>query len=411
MANNAYNVCKILRRHNYDAHLILNPYDTFIMSHPIWEDYDFNVETEVLMTSGQTNRLLLEKIAELDWNPPDWVHVIDCDDWLTIGGKKRLFAGLASNPRLTLNAIHRAGLSRPTISHVLRNLPLIAHVSEFDFIAAYGIETVLANFSGVRYAAIPYGADLTIVPFENNLQAAMQRESYAKACQVLPGDPDFIECLRRLSLSSQWTYFPCPIDVEKYRPSDRSSDLPDEYEPNKSVFFMPSRQDFHWKGTDKALKAFLKLSKQRDDIKLVMPGWGADTPRALQLIKEANALKQVTLLPYAVSKASLIRFHNAAYAILDQFALGSYGTSTLEAMACGKAVITHINADKYRAHLQSLPTNLQASTEHEIFENMKWAIENPDRVAAIGRSSREWVIKQHYVEPIETLGELIDSDR
>jgi glycosyltransferase involved in cell wall biosynthesis len=410
MANNAYNLCKILRRHNSDAHLILNPFDNFVMSHPIWEDCNFDLKTEILMASGRSDRILREEIAELGWKPPDWVHVVNVEGWRAIRGKKRLAHGLASRPGLTLNALRRAGLSKPAISHALAYLPFIGDISEFDFIAAYGLETVLANLSGAPYVAIPYGADVTVVPFEKNLRASMQRVSYAQARRILPGDPDFIGCLHKLGLSDRWTYFPCPIDIEKYRRYS-TSDLPDTCKPAKFVFFMPSRQDFYWKGTDKAVRAFLRLSKQRDDVSLIMPGWGEDTPRALQMIREANATEQVTLLSYAMSKTRLIEFHNMADVVLDQFAFGSYGTSTLEAMACEKPVIGHIDADKYRTHLRQLPPNLQANTEQEIFDKMKWAAENPDRLRVLGRESREWVVNNHYTAPIRTLKEIVDPDR
>jgi len=349
------------------------------------------------------------KATELGWEKPEWVHDLGEGSLAA-----REIAHLAKrNLGLALKVVGRARLSIHAAKFALKSMHIIRALSEYDFLLVYGLGPIYSYFADVPFGAIPFGGDVTIVPFEKNLTSRLQRKAYAKARVILTADPVFVVHLDKLKLSQVCTYFPFPVDTEKYSPSSDSSAkdevesfLP-EFARGKFIYFMPSRQDFVWKGTDKALRAFLRLSRTRSDIVLVTPSWGVDTGAAHEIVKSANVSNGVVFLPYALSKLRLITFLRAADVVLDQFTLGSYGTSMLEAMACEKAVITHVDVARYRPYLDCLPPNLQAETEEEILSQMKWAVENKDACTSVAKKSREWVINQHSKRSMSIVTQLL----
>ena len=408
LANNAYILGKLLRK-EFDVKLTLFPYETFALGHPLWEDCSLVLDWDFLMSGKTTRAFWDEKARELNWTMPDWVKQIDIN---TLTREQVLWKCVRS-PTLAINAIINGGKSQTEIKLALKNLHIIESFSESDFVTIFGEGVIFARLSRVPFIAIPYGADLTISAFRTGLPGEMQRAAYAKASRILVGDPDFIECLDKLGLSDRWTYWPCPIDTERYAPTSASVDddrvlqsLPPSCS-DKFIFFMPCRHDFHWKGTDKAVRAFLRLCRVRDDAILITPSWGNDTATVRRIVRENKAEKSVVFLPYVLSKPRLIEFYRFSDVVLDQFVLGSYGTTTLEAMACEKPVIAHIESNKYRPHLGRLPPNLQANLEQEIFEKMRWALENPELLPDVGKRSREWVISEHHEKPIRLLEDIV----
>jgi glycosyltransferase involved in cell wall biosynthesis len=245
----------------------------------------------------------------------------------------------------------------------------------------------------------------------------MQRTGYARADRILIGDWRFAESLAKLELSELATYFPLPYHpggIGDSRTVDRgmaSEFWPHAITAGKFVFFMPSAHLFglegQGKGTDRALGAFLRLSEERKDVILVTSSWGRDAHRARQIVKDAGKDEKVAFLPYVVSRPVLKAFYRASNVVLEEFSNGSYGSSTLEAMACERSVIQYVDFEKYRPYLRRLPPVLQARTENEIYEKMKWAVENPADLKAIAKESRDWVEDQHSVECVRILEQVI----
>lgn len=405
IANDAYILAKLLRDRGLDAELVLDPHDQFAFSQPIWEDCDLIIDREHLMATTIDRDFWTDKARGLGWANPSWVR--------DIGGgslsKLQVAQSGLTHPTVALRAIVNAGRSKDAIKLALRNLHTVRSLSEFGLLVVYGLGPIYALFSGAPYIFIPFGGDVTIEPFRTDPVGALQRKAISKAHKVMVGDPDFITYIKKLGLNNDWVYFPFPVDPTKYAPTNTQEDkktvrsmLPESAQ-NKFIFFMPSRQDFYWKGTDRALKAFLKLCEERDDVVLVTPSWGVDTAKALEMVRATSRKERVVFLPYAISKCGLIKFIHASDLVLDQFVLGSYGTSTIEAMACGKAVVTHIDHEKYRSHLKQLPPNLEARTEDEIREKMRWALAHHEVLDEVGAKSRQWAVTQHYEKSIEIM--------
>jgi len=89
-----------------------------------------------------------------------------------------------------------------------------------------------------------------------------------------------------------------------------------------------------------------------------------------------------------MSKPVLRKYFAAADLVLDQFALGEYGTLTLEAMAMARPVMLHYKFD-------DAPPILNAATSEQIAEGLEFALDNPQKMVELGKRAREWVVKTH----------------
>ncbi|MCC5912509.1 MAG: glycosyltransferase family 1 protein [Clostridiaceae bacterium] len=81
--------------------------------------------------------------------------------------------------------------------------------------------------------------------------------------------------------------------------------------------------------------------------------------------------------------------------IIDQLLCGSYGMLSVEAMAMGKVVIAFIREDVRRHLPTDLPiVNTRPETLHGVLSGL---VNNPARLAELGRASREYVMKHHDI--------------
>src|SRR4030043_905009 len=76
--------------------------------------------------------------------------------------------------------------------------------------------------------------------------------------------------------------------------------------------------------------------------------------------------QQATFLPCAVSKPILYDFFRAADVVVDQFRMGIYGTSSVEAMSCGAPVMMWIDKKRFQANGWPPPPVLNGKNEEEI---------------------------------------------
>ena len=80
---------------------------------------------------------------------------------------------------------------------------------------------------------------------------------------------------------------------------------------------------------------------------------------------------------------------------MDQFVLGSWGTSTPEAMSCGKPVLMFYKKEFILRAFGEEPPILNSFSEEDIFSNLMKLAKDMDFRKEIGRKSRDWIIKTH----------------
>ena len=91
--------------------------------------------------------------------------------------------------------------------------------------------------------------------------------------------------------------------------------------------------------------------------------------------------------------------------VVDQLLAGWYGGFAVEMMALGKPVVCYLNEDFFRfvPWIKEIPI-INASIDN-LYEKLKWLIENPEERKRLGRLSREYVEKYH--DPIKIAKKLI----
>ena len=406
LANNAYIITKLLRKMGYDAELGLNPDDRFPMSQPLWEELDFEMPLKQFANKSTNNWLEFEK--EKGWERPYWIRYIGSSSSSRSKFRRDKAMAAVTHPKQTFKAISRSCKGFYGLMHVFANLTRVIDLSDYDFVIGFGVGPSLAYLARVRYASVAYGGDLLVIPFQTDDAnwrireiAKLQRIAYQKSETTLVGaDPTYLDALERIDASRNLHHVTFPIDPMAYAPS--KSHLEDLIEPmasrrayGKTVMLVPSRVDFQVKGTDKVLRAFARLVRERKDVFLIMLGWGFDLEKAKSIVSVLGINEHIYFHPYIVSKRRLVRLINAADIIFDQFsASGAYGTTTMETMACGKPLITNIDWKRLKAHVPEKPPIIEAKSEEDILQGMQ-SLCNSELRETVGQAARDWILSTH----------------
>jgi glycosyltransferase involved in cell wall biosynthesis len=125
-----------------------------------------------------------------------------------------------------------------------------------------------------------------------------------------------------------------------------------------------------------------------------MVAWSEDEQNSKSLV-EALGISDKIVWIKPVPKNQLIRYYNAADIILDQFVLGSWGTSTPEAMACGKPVLMFYKKEYILRAFGKEPPILSSLSDDDIYSNLLKIATDQAFAADMGNKSREWIIETH----------------
>lgn len=407
LANSAYIQAKMLRRLGVEADVVLDPLDHYVMSDPRWEELDVELATDGLFD------------AQLpDVELPPWVHRQPPGELAHIErGYVPRYAGdlrmaPAAWPWARIAARHagwrgaRMAIER---SWVVRTL------AGYDCVIAYGAGPAWAALAGVPFLAETWGGDITMLPFfdtgdyeghetvplpkpyrEQYAAARMQRMGYAHASRILLTDPRFVPYADRLGHGAKCVHLGFVIDTDRYAPGPEPELRAQLLEGREGlIVFVPSRQDWYWKGSDRLLRGFAAATGDRTDVMLVCAGWGDDLERSTALIAELGIGERVRMLPHAASKGRLRRYYRAADIVADQFTIGSYGGSALEAMSCARPLLISLDRERFDKRFSTFPPVVNVSSAEEIAGALGPLIEDPAHRAAVGERAREWTVANH----------------
>jgi glycosyltransferase involved in cell wall biosynthesis len=404
IANNAYNNAKFLRRKGIDAEVLCYDY-RHIMAQPEWEDATFS--------------------GEVDEHEPDWSAIeiggfkrpgwFIQDTLVENGGYRRQrFKGqfrlerlLFSLPTLWsqasatyLRSIKTGSVPPPRLLDFFHFIPKTKRFQEwfdgYDLIQAYATEPIHAwmFFKGRPYVAFEHGT-MREIPFENNGRGRLLSLAYRQAGKVIITNPDVISAARRLGLKN-FLFIPHPVDETKYRPMNTPlrGRLVDQHQ-SELILFAPSRHNWALKGNDLLLKAFARCQQAyKGKLLLILSDWGQEVDRSKGLIEALGIGRSVLWTP-PLNKMTLIEYYNAADIVLDQFTIGTFGTVTPEAMACGKPVMLYFNREVHEWCYGDMPPVVSAGTEEQIFSELMALLGSRERRLAVGQASREWIVKHH----------------
>jgi glycosyltransferase involved in cell wall biosynthesis len=342
----------------------------------------------------------------------------------------RLFLDEETMPRSLLAEpqIHDSGFVRigpwATRRAILRptGAPITRALAEFDVALVTELGPIFAQHAETEYFFVPTGWDLTCGPFPIRSRSSRHRglgdlsaaiiairlRSGIRAASGIWGAPfmPFERAVERLG---------CVLSADLPQPIDTSVFTP-QVEPEETTcgsagitIFHPARMMFtpdpflvetgQWKGNDILLRGFADAVDQGVDSRLVLldRGGSPDQESARRLIQELGMNDLVEWLSSGTSAGftwrELADLYRSSDLVVDEFG-GWFGLVALEGASCGKPVLNHVAADVMALMHPDGHPFLQARTAQDV-RDVITMLTDPDRRAAIGRASREWVLEHH----------------
>jgi glycosyltransferase involved in cell wall biosynthesis len=190
-------------------------------------------------------------------------------------------------------------------------------------------------------------------------------------------------------------FLPNPIDTEFFAPTVPASE-------RTGVFICCALTEI--KGVARLYDACRRLSTQRPDIRVTAIAGGPYTAMF-------NELPNVTLLPHQQrwKFPGIINQHGV---VLGWVRLGIAGMAELEAMACGRPVVTWFN----QAHIYPQePPFVRAVDGFDIANAIIQLVDDPERRDRLGAEGRAWVQKYHRLDQavarVEEVAEAIIANK
>lgn len=246
---------------------------------------------------------------------------------------------------------------------------ILRRISDCDVMMCSGLSGWWAYLSGVPYVYQQFGGDLHTWPYMDKTPEEVARARLMR--QILRGAS--VLCgFKHLKLNSssmaglgldpeRYRPFAFPVDTNRYVPlhGPGRERLREEFGvADKFVVYLPSQLMFrpvhslrYTKGTDVFIEG-MRLFRQRLDppnTELWVTDRGWQREECFALLRRLGLDDCARPLP-VVSKDRMIRLLQAADVVLDQInpEFGNCGSLTVEAMACGRCVIGHVDREHRR---------------------------------------------------------------
>jgi glycosyltransferase involved in cell wall biosynthesis len=374
IANNLYNRAVPLRKRGYAVDVFLHPHDRYVMSQPGWEEFDGT---------------LPEGVSDLDALGAAGVtlpHVADVYQQSTTADWASLLSG--DLPRFVrLRDFLRW---KPYFCY----LPTLEALQEEEVLLS--VQTpYLAYLAGRPYVASQSGGDVWYECSRDDAFGRLQRTAYALARVFIVSNPWSYAHARRYGFR-HLVYLPMIIDEDVYSPGEPAA----REEWKRAIggdFFvlMTSRIDDRVKGSEIGLMGFAKFAASAPGARLVVMSWGADEVKLRPRLAQIGVEDKVLVLPIA-GKRRLVQYLRAADCLIDQFVLGYFGASGLEAMACGLPVIMRLERAQYDAVCRTgAPPVLDADSDDQVAAHLECLADSANMRKQTGERLRRWFLDNH----------------
>ena len=413
MANNLYVFAKALHAAGQEVCFVRDRGDSYPFSQPVWNDAPLTLPYEDLANPRFDADRWTTIERECSWRAPDWLY-----DPLHATETCRTSVGGSIPIRMLAYRRQRNGPWARAFETL--NQADAAIVRSVD-------GALMAAASGLPYAILPHGGDIRLAAgvgdrpknVRGRLRHALLRyalrDAFVGANLVGSHNPkgsaigqttldQFIGRLRFAKVA-------IPSEVVPRRPAPARrralSELLERIGVRMSAQplcgFIPSRVDYYWKGHDLLLRALVR--RPRADIHWYVSGWGADYPKAQEFVNENSLDHCVTFLPVSLSKPLLVEFMSAADLCVDQFHMGTYGMSAVQAMAQGCPVMMRIDDEAFNARGWEPPPVLNAENADDIARILNSILSGEIDLEERGRAAAAWVSRNH--SPDQVLPDLL----
>jgi glycosyltransferase involved in cell wall biosynthesis len=271
-------------------------------------------------------------------------------------------------------------------------LPTIRALRDFE--ALFVIQApYLAYLSERPYIATHMGGEIWFECSRDDLLGRLQRAAFEHANLLIASNPWSFAFARRYGFSNL-VCMPTLLDPDRYAPG--TADLRDQWiEEVGGDFFVltTARVDDLFKGSNLALEGFRLFCEKNPNARLVLIGWGADRDTHVKRIKELGLCGKVIWLPPA-GKKRLLRYLRSAHVLLDQFILGYFGMTALEAMAVSTPIVMRLEDAQYAEFLHvGPPPVINASNASGIAQALSALSSNREFLKRAGERNREWFMQ------------------
>jgi len=204
-------------------------------------------------------------------------------------------------------------------------------------------------------------------------------KSNLKSCdKILVAQPTILDIAKEFNDTAE--YFPIPYDPKLFY------NAPFITRREVKRVFMASPQDFRIKGSDKLLRA---LSLVRIPFKVVAIRYGRDVKRVEKLAEDLGLdVKFIDRMPHDCMN----QMYWGSDIVLGSFGVGQLDTVAIEAMACGRPVVHHLQ-DRY---FPSCPLRSYLSIE-EVKEDIEKLLHRKNAVRR-AKEQLEYVRRVHSAE-------------
>jgi len=371
-ANNLYMRAVPLRRRGLDIEVVLHPADLYVMSNPAWEEYD----------------------GELRESPADIREL--CRHGVPLPEVDSIWRGEIPGRTPSYDEVARF-MTRD--EYVLFGI-YGCYFETFERLSAKDVlltaqSAYLAMLSRRPYLATQIGGDIWYDCSRDDVHGYIQRCAFHAANAFLVTNPWSYAHARRYHMS-HFINLPLMMDQTVYTPG-RSEFREAWREQAGGDFFVlhTARLDDIYKGSMIGLRGFMEFARQHPGARLVVLGWGVDKDKHLAELKKMGIGDRLLLLPLA-GKRRLIRYLQAADCLIDQFILGYYGATGLEAMACGLPVIMRLEHEQYDAMCETgAPPVLNAATSDAVTRHLLDLSAHPEHRQVLANAHRAWFEANH----------------
>lgn len=399
LANNMALRALPLRANRYNIDIFLHSHDNFLLSQPGWEISD---------QIAPEGTLDYQRLRARGFELPE----VPCVYSYEVNNASEIINTLARNTspkNWTNQAVPARYFRQLDILRWPSYACFSSYVASFQrYDALFTAQSpYLAYLSQRPYLAAQTGGDLWFDAARNDELGQLTRQSYAKAQAILATNPWAYANARRYGFNHV-IYAPLIIDTTQYSPAPRGAGTSELRELWKKevggdfFVFSSARIDFMWKGSDIGLEGFFRFAKKYKGARLVVTAWGENRSVIVEIIKRQGLENRVIFLPLA-GKRKLVEHLRAVDCLLDQFKMGYYGASALEAMSCGVPVVMHILKPQYDALCPTgAPPVLNVNNAEGVFFSLERLAVQPGLIQQISRESRDWILKNHDVNVWES---------
>jgi len=175
-----------------------------------------------------------------------------------------------------------------------------------------------------------HGSDLR-TSLNHFVWSRIVRHNLKHCDKILVSTPDVLGIAKGYREDAE--YLPNPINAELFYPK------PAVQKGKKKRVLIASDSNWNVKGTNIAIKA---LSKIREEVNVSIIQHGKDFNKTTTLASSLGL--SLKILPRA-SHEKLNEYYWDADVVIDRFRLGSLGVVSLEAIACGRPVVTYVSSE------------------------------------------------------------------